>query len=546
MGKRKKKHPVINTSQADVAIVGGGLAGLATALALERSPDFCGSIRLFDPDPCVQGRREGYGLTLSYRPGSVLDHLGILDELAAEDCPSRSHYLLQSDGTVLGYFGNAFAASGTRGFGQRGNLRVPRQRLREILHSKLTSTTCYWSHRFVNMRMFPAEHSSEVEGLELEFVCTTTNEVQRYRADVLIAADGVRSAVASLELFRNILPPPKPLGIRLILGLTRNALPTSTLLSEQGFYTIDKGIRLFVMPYTGSSRRRSLNETEPVRFMWQLSFVDSYHGKLSPEKLQAEARWRTKDWHDPVPWLLDHTDVSSTWGTALYDRDPVPYTKLKSHNVLFAGDALHAMSPFKGQGANQSLQDAVTIASWLSRTNTRANVACCQQELVQRTTKVVQASRNAAQNLHSNQFLDEDHHWAGIAETKRLRQLLRKHSINASATEDLDAAINEIVERFSIARCDIAKTSLGKDLTAIEHLAIAAVRRGDVGTLRRISWSTPEAIANSTTCLKVAATETGDLAVIHWLVTEGGCNTRCWQDWTLKSNDIARLLRRLQ
>ena len=562
MGRKKKRKGnnnntavvVVDTSTAHIAIVGGGLAGLATALALERCSDFHGTVHVYEQDAGLRSRREGYGLTLSYRPGGVLDKLGILDALAAADCPSRSHYLLRSDGRPLGYFGNAF--SKTRGCGQRGNLRVPRQRLREMLYQRLNSTTVHWNHRFVDFQeIVTAEGRAE---LALEFVDQATNTVTQCTADILVAADGVRSAVTKTVPFKDI-PAPKPLGIRLILGLTEASIPASMLLNEQGFYTVDQGIRLFVMPYTGSSRGQSLNENEPVRYMWQLSFVDAELRRVSSDELRAEALRRTEGWHDPVRWLVDNTATSSIWGTALYDRDPTPFLRVKSRNVLFAGDALHAMSPFKGQGANQSLQDAVTIASWLTRPGTTtARVACCQQELVQRTAKVVRASRAAAQYVHSVEFLCSDHPWAGIVDTSRLMEILQgDRTISAASSRNLDTAINEIVDNNQIARSsDTAGMSRAADRDDddddIQIAMINAARTGDVGMLRRLSWKNPTSTTtcssiagNSLLCLKAAATESGDLATIHWLFTEGGCTTSEWKEWKLASIEVERLLRRL-
>ncbi|KAL7435528.1 hypothetical protein ACHAXH_002662 [Discostella pseudostelligera] len=95
---------------------------------------------------------KGYGMTLTYDPVGPLAKLDILEEVAKRDCPSRCHYLFNANGEVRGYFGNAFydngwmhdhndtryRGGGGRSFGgQRGNMRIPRSELRNILLDKL-------------------------------------------------------------------------------------------------------------------------------------------------------------------------------------------------------------------------------------------------------------------------------------------------------------------------------------------------------------------------------------------------------------------------
>jgi 2-polyprenyl-6-methoxyphenol hydroxylase-like FAD-dependent oxidoreductase len=76
---------------AHIAIIGSGLAGLGAALSLEQA-GFT-NISVFERDACPESRREGYGLTLTYNPNGPLAQMGLLEQVAQRDCPSRSHYL---------------------------------------------------------------------------------------------------------------------------------------------------------------------------------------------------------------------------------------------------------------------------------------------------------------------------------------------------------------------------------------------------------------------------------------------------------------------
>jgi len=598
-----------------IAIVGAGLTGLSTAISLERAA--AGRVTVFERDnnDCLQPSRssQGYGLTLTYQPGGILQQLGVLDPVAAADCPSRSHYLLEAKtGRIRGYFGNDFVVDNdsSRGWGQRGNLRVPRQRVRQILLEQLLPTTeIRWGHRLTGMeecaRFGDSDDNDDNNnnnngagggGVRLHFA----NGAPSFVADVVIAADGIRSAV--VQLWLPDAPPPRSLRVRLILGITTAAAKEEDdddtakkqqhprfhpLLQERGFYTLDTGMRLFVMPYTGSALGRSLDPDEPVRFMWQLSFAvsdehDEHDGSsnsnnLTPQELQAEALRRTAGWHEPVQSLIRSTAAADVWGTLLRDRDPVALqrhllARSGAHGdcVIVAGDALHAMSPFKGQGANRCLHDGAIIAKCLSSASSpsgrSAAVRRAVREMVQRTAPTVAASRTAAQFWHSPQALTVAHKFAGVKDNDvdRLLHELEVQGIGADA-KGLDDQIRAVMNDLGLlvqqrqhngasnGGTDNQTEKETKDTTGAPLLvqnneddgedsksssfaaqAFRAVSIGALGELRQLSWQQQakglsiRRVADpstGSTCLHAAAA-TGCAATVHWLVTQAGCDCK--------------------
>lgn len=87
--KRQKKQRL--PKDASIAIVGGGLGGLGAALSLEQQ-GFT-NVTVYERDASPSDAMEGYGLTLTYNPKGPLAKMGILEQVAQQDCPSRSHYI---------------------------------------------------------------------------------------------------------------------------------------------------------------------------------------------------------------------------------------------------------------------------------------------------------------------------------------------------------------------------------------------------------------------------------------------------------------------
>src|SRR5262249_36764457 len=86
---------------------------------------------------------------------------------------------------------------------------------------------------------------------------------------------------------------------------------------------------------------------------------ESWTAPGDPDTLRAEfAGWDAK-----IEALLK--EVKATFRWALYDRDPLPtWTR---DRLTLLGDAAHPMLPHLGQGANQSIEDGMALATILKQ-----------------------------------------------------------------------------------------------------------------------------------------------------------------------------------
>ena len=66
--------------------------------------------------------------------------------------------------------------------------------------------------------------------------------------------------------------------------------------------------------------------------------------------------------------MLEKTDPKTLMVFNAMDKDPFPHNSLPTSNVIFIGDANHAISPFAGAGANGALMDGWDLAESLAVT----------------------------------------------------------------------------------------------------------------------------------------------------------------------------------
>lgn len=310
-------------------VVGAGIGGLTATLSLRRAGH---EVTLIEQT--ARFTDIGAGIQLAPNATRVLRRLDLLDAVAAQAVrPSHVSFRTWSDGTEICRY--------LLGREAEDEFGAPYLVLhRADLHQALAAAVPTPSVRL----------NTVVVGIDQddESACVTTANGERLGADLVVAADGIRSAARQWLFGADKAVFSKTAAYRALLPSDEVAdlgLPDLALWLGPGrhfvHYRVRRGELLNVVAVCGTTAAQ-----------------ESWTARAEPgEQLREFDGW------DPrVLNILERAGQVFRYG--IYTRTPLP--RWNVGRVTLLGDSAHAMVPFQAQGAAQAIMDAAVLGDTLA------------------------------------------------------------------------------------------------------------------------------------------------------------------------------------
>jgi salicylate hydroxylase len=357
------------------AVVGGGIGGIATAVAMRQA-----GIDVQVYEQAQQLTEVGAGVSLAPNGLRMLERLGVGGRIKRLGARHLSTQLRLSDGQPARHEPHQFAQAGC-------NVGIHRADLLALLAAQLPPGTVRTGHRCTS---FEQDAGSATVGFANGAAAT---------ADVVIGADGIHSALQGF-----VVEPAEPVfsGVVAYRGLVPrlDEYPAGTM-------------RMWV----GESRHFLVFPVRAGQLLNYVGFVpsdrsvrESWSAPGDPAALAAHfAGW------DPVigkviAAISGPGGSGFQWG--MYDRAPLP--RWSRGRLTLLGDAAHPMLPHLGQGVNQALEDAVTLATLLgpsASSDVPRALAVYEGLRLDRTARVQLGSRRNGDGYDSSGSQLTDRRW---------------------------------------------------------------------------------------------------------------------------------------
>jgi 2-polyprenyl-6-methoxyphenol hydroxylase-like FAD-dependent oxidoreductase len=304
----------------NIGIIGGGIGGVAAAAALRR---FGFHATVYERAP--QLREIGAGMMLWPNATRVLKTLGLLESIVSHSA-ANTHFLVRaSSGKILMDIA-------------LGQFDVPalctrRSDLLASLLSVLPHERLQLGREMTHLEQWRSK-------VRVHFVDGGVEE-----HDAVIGADGIRSRVRA-QMF----------------GVSDPTYRGYAVWRGVGAYSGDAIRRGYNSESWGRGSRFGILDIGQGRFTWYATANLPQFSDTLPEARKSELLRRFGGWHEPIPALIESTELILENGA--YDLPPL--TRWTSGRVTLLGDAAHPCTPNLGQGGCMAIEDGMVLAKCFS------------------------------------------------------------------------------------------------------------------------------------------------------------------------------------
>ncbi|ORX10308.1 salicylate hydroxylase [Mycolicibacterium wolinskyi] len=308
-----------------VAVVGAGIGGLTAAIALRAN-----GIDATVYEQAHELKALGAGVAIATNGSRILTRLGMGSALA-EIAGPVTHYQFRT--------WRAEPVAGepsTLSFGDPARTWfLHRGEFQKALADALPPDALKLGQSCVGAREYR-------DGVQVEFADGTTAD-----ADLLVGADGIHSRLQGtvthatepvsegIMAYRGLIPADRLHGIADLDASAMWLGPRQSFLA----YPVSAGRFLNIVAFVPTN----------------LTVAESWTAPGDVSELAAAYR----GWDPRVSAIIDAMDSTFRWG--IYDREPLD--RWSSDRITLLGDSAHAVTPHLGQGANQAIEDAITLAT---------------------------------------------------------------------------------------------------------------------------------------------------------------------------------------
>lgn len=345
-----------------IAIVGGGIGGLCTAIALQKA-----GIETTVFESSTEMTSVGAGLGIGNNAIKALAKLGLEQQVIDAGRILEAMIIYDEKGKQISKMDTKLISDR---FGT-DNVTIHRAALHEILHRSLNENSVSCGKKCVDF--FQDEN----------VVRLTFEDGSKATADYVIAADGIHS------VFRKKLIPnsyPRYAGYTCWRGVTDVAQSKhhQIVASE----TWGQNGRFGIVPLAGE------------RVYWFACVNAPYNDPETAKFRKSEIFTLFKEYHSPIPELINFTKEEAIIHNDIIDIVPIKQFTFK--RILLIGDDAHATTPNMGQGASQAIEDAVILASCVNQFSSIDDAFKHFEKLrVKRTAKIIKMSRRIGQVAQS-------------------------------------------------------------------------------------------------------------------------------------------------